>query len=256
MSNTLKHGLHTLELLAQAPCSAAEVARHLQVDRSTAWRILQVLIELEWVRQDVGGGPFTLNVTRLYSLAGNGHEQLVWPGLVTPTLVRIRDRLGESAILGVPSGSSMVYLVFVPSTHAVTVREAIGSVRPMHASALGKAYLSALSDYDLEQTMPRLDFKGATEKAVKSVAELRQTVAATRGQGYATDIEECIPGVICVGVPVIIKEASLLIGSLAVNGPRERMITLGVEYIARVLKEESTRLEMDFARADGALVLA
>src|SRR5579871_1995609 len=63
MSKALTQGLQTLELLAEAPRSAAEVARHLCVDRSTGWRILQVLSEHGWVRQDGDSKTFSLNVT-------------------------------------------------------------------------------------------------------------------------------------------------------------------------------------------------
>ena len=45
MSKALEHGLTALELLAQGPKSAAEIAQHLSVDRTTGWRILRVLVE-------------------------------------------------------------------------------------------------------------------------------------------------------------------------------------------------------------------
>src|SRR2546430_2665393 len=121
MSKALKQGLQTLELLAEAPRTAADVARHLNVDRSTGWRLLQALSEHGWVRQDPEAKAFSLNVTHLYALAGNGHEHLALPGLIMPMLERIRDRLGESAMLGVPSGSSMVYLGYAPTRHPVAV---------------------------------------------------------------------------------------------------------------------------------------
>jgi DNA-binding IclR family transcriptional regulator len=60
---------------------------------------------------------------------------------------------------------------------------------------------------------------------------------------YAVDMEECIAGVICVAVPAHIGHDRLLIGSVAVSGPRERIIGLGVERVVQVLREEMTRLE-------------
>ncbi len=254
MSNALKQGLRAIEFLAEAPRSAADVAKYLSVDRSTGWRILQVLVEHGWIRQDSGPAPFSLNVSHLYRLAGNGHEHLALPGLVTPTLTRIRDRVGESAVFGVPSGNSMVYLKLVPSLHVVTVREALGSVRPMHASALGKAYLSALSSSEFEALAAELDFQGATERAVKTVADLRQVVAITRDQGYATDMEECFPGVVCVATPLQVGVDRLLIGAISISGPRERLLMMGVTQVAQVIKEETAQLEANFARAGNIAV--
>ncbi|MDB5058284.1 MAG: hypothetical protein JWO59_1756 [Chloroflexi bacterium] len=252
MSNALKQGLRALEFLAEAPRSAPEVAKHLNVDRSTGWRILQVLAEHGWIRQDSGSAPFSLNVSHLYRLAGNGHEHLALPGLVTPTLTRIRDRVGESAVFGVPSGTSMVYLVLVPSLHVVTIRESLGSVRPMHASALGKAYLSAMSSSDFEALTADLDFQGATDRAVKTVEDLRQAVTITREHGYATDMEECFPGVVCVAAPVQVGVDRLLIGAIGISGPRERLLMMGVTHVAQVIKEETAQMEANFSRADFA----
>lgn len=242
MSKALTQGLQALELLAVAPRTSADIAHHLGVDRSTGWRILQALSEHNWVRQDPETKSFSLNVTHLYALAGNGHEHLALPRLIMPMLERIRDRLGESAVLGVPSSSSMVYLVYAPSRHAVGVRESVGSVRPMHASALGKAYLSALDDADLETALQSLDFTGGTERAPKSVADLRHVVASAREARHAVDLEECFAGVICVAVPAYIGHDRLLIGAVAVSGPRERITALGIERVAQVLCEELTYL--------------
>jgi len=246
MSKALTQGLQTLEFLAAAPRTAADIARHLGVDRSTGWRILQTLSEHEWVRQDTETKSFSLNVTHLYALAGNGYEHLALPNLIMPLLERIRDRLGESAVLGVPSSSSMVYLVYAPSHHAVGVRESVGSVRPMHASALGKAYLSALDSAELENMLKAVDFIGGTERAPKSVADLRCVVESAREARHAVDMEECFPGVICVAIPAYIGRDHLLIGAVAVSGPLERIIVLGVEHVLQVLHEELAHLEVNY----------
>jgi DNA-binding IclR family transcriptional regulator len=246
MSKALIQGLQALELLAEAPRTAADIARHLSVDRSTGWRILQSLSEQDWARQDPETKLFSLNVTHLYALAGNGHEHLALPSLILPMLERIRDRLGESAVFGVPRSSSMVYLVYAPSRHAVGVRESVGSVRPMHASALGKAYLSALDGAELDNMLKAVDFIGGTERAPKSIADLRHVVRAVRDTTYAVDMEECIAGVICVAAPAHIGHDHLLIGAVAVSGPRERIIGLGVERVVEVLREEMARLELSY----------
>lgn len=238
MSKALEHGLTALELLAQGPKSAAEIAQHLSVDRTTGWRILRVLAAHGWAREDPRLKVFQLNVPRLYALAGNGHEHPSLPSVIAPVLERIRDRSGEAAVLGVPSGNAMVYLHYVASRHAVSVREAIGSVRPMHASALGKAYLSALEPEDLERALKTVDFQGGTARAVRTSAELWDAVARARDEGFAVDCEECFEGVMCVGVPVHVGDDRFLIGAVAVSGPRERLALLGVETIAAVVREE------------------
>ena len=63
---------------------------------------------------------------------------------MSPVLTRLQEQSGEASVLGVPANGAMVYVSFHPSQHPVAVREAVGTTRPMHASALGKAFLAAL----------------------------------------------------------------------------------------------------------------
>jgi DNA-binding IclR family transcriptional regulator len=113
----------------------------------------------------------------------------------------------------------------------------------MHASALGKAYLSALDDDELEETLASLDFVGGTERAVKSAPELRYAVATVREAGYATDLEECLPGVVCVAAPLRLGKDKLLVGAVGISGPRERLMALGLDAAARAIREEIRQLE-------------
>jgi DNA-binding IclR family transcriptional regulator len=116
----------------------------------------------------------------------------------------------------------------------------------MHASALGKAYLSALDSPELETMLQAVDFIGGTERAPKSIADLRRVVESVREARHAVDMEECIAGVICVAVPAHIGHDRLLIGAVAVSGPRERIIALGAERIVQVLRDEMARLELTY----------
>lgn len=57
------------------------------------------------------------------------------------------------------------------------------------------------------------------------------------------DLEECFDGVICVGMPAYIGHDHLLMGSVAVSGPRERMILLGLDRVATIIREELDHME-------------
>jgi DNA-binding IclR family transcriptional regulator len=68
-------------------------------------------------------------------------------------------RFGETAIMGVPANGTLVYLAFFPSIQVIMVRERLGTTRPMHCSALGKAYLSALDDRALDSELAVLNYR-------------------------------------------------------------------------------------------------
>ena len=103
--------------------------------------------------------------------------------------------------MGVPANGTMVYLAFFPSVHLIMVRERLGTTRPMHCSALGKAYLSALDDRALDSELALLTYRGGTERAARGPIELRERLEETRKRGYAIDRDETSEGATCVAAP-------------------------------------------------------
>ncbi len=101
------------------------------------------------------------------------------------------------------------------------MQQQLGALRPMHCSAVGKAYLSGLDDGELEEELQRLTFEGGTPNAARDRPTLYRAVIAARADGYALDRDETSIGVSCVAVPLRIGDS--LIGSIGVTGPTSRL---------------------------------
>lgn len=238
-TSQLRRGLNALELLSRGISSGTEIARELGVNRSTAMRILQELEEAGFVgRPD--GRQYEIASARLLRLAAH-------PGstdgteMVQELLASLRDEFGEATVLGAPAHDSMVYVSFFPSRHAVAVREQMGTSRPMHASALGKAYLSALDDEIMEAEIARLSYEGGTVTSAANADELRSRVVHARSRGYALDRDETFEGVSCVAAPARIGGA--LIGAIGISAPSQRFSATIMEEVSRRLVVEVRALE-------------
>jgi len=236
----LRRGLRALEELAERPQTAAGLARTLGVNRSTALRLLLELEASGYVVRDGDSKRFSPAVERLYRLIATRDDHWDWAELVDSALVAMRDEWGEAAVQAVPAGGAMVYLAFFPSTHPVAVREQIGTVRPMHCSALGKAYLSALDAESLDVEVGRLSFEGGTSRAPRGPLELLKRLEEARERGFAVDQEETFDGVVCVAVPTRIGGA--LVGAAGVSGPVQRLPADKVELIGAALAERLSSL--------------
>jgi IclR family acetate operon transcriptional repressor len=231
----LRRGLRTLELLAAEPLSAAELARRLGVNRSTALRLLAELDHSGYVSRDPATKKYAGVVERLYGLVASHDDHWDWIELVHPVLASMRDEFGEAALQAVPANGSMVYIAFFPSLHPVAVRERLGTVRPMHCSGLGKAYLSGLDDAELDRELGRLRYEGGTARAPRGPLELRRQVEEARARGFALDLGETFDGVACVSVPT--RVAGMLVGAAGVSGPASRLPAERLEEIGRRLAE-------------------
>jgi DNA-binding IclR family transcriptional regulator len=225
----VRRAFAALESLAEGPRSAADIARILDVNRSTALRLMSELQALGYVRRDPADKRYTTVAARFYPFIGSQSDHTDWSEFVDPVLASLRDEFGEAAIMGVPANGTMVYLAFFPSVHLIAIRERLGTTRPMHCSALGKAYLSALDDRALDSELALLTYRGGTPKAARGPIELRERLERARLRGYATDVEESFEGATCVAAPLRIGRS--LVGAIGLSGPSAR---LGDERVAEI----------------------
>jgi DNA-binding IclR family transcriptional regulator len=239
----LRRGLRILEELAGEPQSAAELARRLRVNRSTALRLLGELERSGYVSRDAATKRYASVLERLYGLVVSHDDHSDWIELVHPVLASLREEFGEAAVQAVPANGSMVYVAFLPSLHPVAVRERLGTVRPMHCSGLGKAYLSGLGEEELDRELGRLRYEGGTARAPRGPLELRRQVEEARATGFALDLEETFDGVACVSAPT--RAGGMLVGAAGVSGPSSRLSTPQLEEIGRSLTERLATVERE-----------
>lgn len=237
-------GIQALEALATAPRTAADVARSLGVNRSTGLRILTDLEAEGYVSREPTTKRYKTVSSRLWSLLADHHDQSDWRALVEPSLSRIRDEFGEAVCLAIPANGHMVYLAFFPSLHPITLRERLGLVRPMHCSAIGKAYLSALEPEALDVQLGQIDYSEGSAAAAKGPIDLRVRLEEARTAGFAIDREETTEGGVCVAVPLWI--AGALVGAVGVQAPAMRFPEAQQLQIGARLKGELKR----FGRQD------
>jgi DNA-binding IclR family transcriptional regulator len=237
----------TLELLAEEPRTPSGLARALDIDRSTALRLLRQLTATGYVAYEDASKRYASVGSRFLRLVSATPDHADLSELVDPVLRAARTQFGEASMLALPARGFMVYAAFFPSRHLLGVREQLGVARPMHCSAVGKAYLSGLDDTALEEELNRMSFTGGTEHAPTDRPSLFRQVSVARELGYAVDHDETSLGVSCVAVPLSIGDT--LIGAIGVSGPSTRLSPSLVAAIGPELGKAATDLRSRAGRS-------
>lgn len=216
----LARALRVLEHLAVGPARSSEVASALGTHRSTAMRLLNELATLGYVTRPEGSNRYEIAIER-FAWVVPMLEGSDFISAFRPLLMEFHAESGEAVVLALPIGDEMVYLDYVPAQSAIGVRERIGTHRPVHASAVGQAWLAGLQPDESERVIAGLSLEGGTDRAARSHTELARRIRAARERGWALDLQETIAGANCVAVPVHFRGRA--VGAVAISAPVERL---------------------------------
>lgn len=219
---TLERGLSILRFFKTSPDAAIpEVAEALGLSRSTTYRIAERLRDLGFLEVNATTNRWRLGreAVQLGVVALQSTDVMQ----VAPELLRaLLEIAGEAVNLAVFDADSMVLLYREQGPQSVTISSRLGSHRPMHASSLGKAFLSAMQDSERRVLLGRIALKRYTESTIVSLPALEKEVAKIRLQGYALDDSEFEATLACAAAAVY-DHRGLPVAAISVSGPVERM---------------------------------
>ncbi|MEU0816761.1 IclR family transcriptional regulator [Streptomyces mirabilis] len=234
--------LFALFTVARPEWSLAEVARELEVPRSTAHGLL-VSVAATGLIDPVGQGRYRLGprITELNAVRMRRRDVHELAGEVLHALTA---ETGETSNLGVLAGSALLYLDSVPGRHHVNVTGARPGTRlAADRTAMGKVLLSHRAE-------PRAALTEEQAAEVLAGAGLRRTEAeAIRRDGVAYDLGDVSPEIRCVAAPVR-DEAGTVVAALSISTTATRFAQHHDQLTHRV--REAAAVLGERLRSDGA----
>jgi DNA-binding IclR family transcriptional regulator len=218
-----------LELLAvHGTAGVTQLARELDVHKSTASRLVSALERRRLVEQVETGGHYRLG-PGIIRLAGATNARLDLVQEARPVCRRLAAATGETVNLAVLSGGAALYVDQVAGASNLSAYNWVGQHVPIHATSNGKVLISELDDAELERVVGEL--VPYTPSTVTTMTTLRRHLATVREQGWAVATDELDVGLTAVAVPVRDAHGDVA-ASISVSGPSFRF---GSERIAEVV---------------------
>jgi DNA-binding IclR family transcriptional regulator len=163
--------------------SAPELAKRLDVPRSTVFRLLTTLERMGFVERTEGGREYRLGMAVL-RLGFEYLASLELTEIGRPLLERLRDELQYSTVLVVRDGRSIVYVAksSMPTPFVSSVN--VGTRLPAHATVLGRVLLQDLTLPQLRELYPEEHLQVYSESTPHTVLDLFNLVQRDRERGY------------------------------------------------------------------------
>ncbi len=237
---SLARGLRILDLLAQSDggIGVSDIAQHLGVDKSSAWRLMQTLVSYGYATQDTRTKRYRTG-SHIVALSYALLRDMPLRDQAKDFLYDLVNRTGECAHLAVFLQGQALVIDDIQTTATLRVITGVGRLSPLHCSAVGKSLL-AFGKFPFPT-----DLEKYTARTITDPEMLQLDLQQTREQGFAVDDEELTIGVRCIAAPVFDFSGELL-GSIGVSGPsvrvsHERLEELA-EIVTRVAQELSNNL--------------
>lgn len=248
--NAIQKVCAILRVLAQrSPLRLTDIADTTSLNKATALRILNSLIEEGFVSRVAGAKTYELGQEARVMAVG-ARRSVDIAELAQPSLLRLSERSADTALLSVRSGVEALYLARSVGSHPLQPNYLqIGSRRPLGVGAGALALLVWLPDAEIEAVieviMPRL------AKSPRITPKfLRERIAVARKAGHTVLLDAAFPGMGGVGVPVR-DDAGEVVAALSIGAATDRIRRRESE-LADMLKKEAQVLARAMAQAPKA----
>ncbi len=229
---------------SKKPMGISGISKALKYNKSTVFNIVYTLNDLgilEYGRNN----KFRLG-TQLYALgkaASRGSELI---STIHPYLEEINQRTKLSAFLGIRSGLRAIIVDKVDSAFDIKISSEIGMKLPLLAGAGGKAFLSQLSDAEIDKILSQNKLKKFTRFSCVNKEKYKKMIERTREDGIAFDREEYIEGICAFAVSLNINRPDFQAAIWAV-GLKKQVTDEVIPRYSEFLKEIAKKIEIRFS---------
>lgn len=235
--------LSILELLVEEPqgMPMSLIAQRLSLPVSATHRLLTVLVQKRYVRQD----PVSERYAPTMVLAALGLRLVEGASLTEtcqPILEDLAHQVEELVRLAVLEGEDLIWVAKAQGAkNSIRYDPISGRNATLHATAMGKAWLATLPEEAAIALVERRGFDGdlVGPKAIRSIPALREQLRLTRERGFALVEEEAEAGISAIAC--VVRGSTLpdapVVGAISIGGPsfrlsRERLVSFREPLLA------------------------
>lgn len=180
----------------------SDLSKRLKIGKSTVHGITTALEELGVLVREPLYKRYTVGYS-LLELCRTAFAKVDLKDLARKPMEKLMGKVGETVFLGVLNGDHVTIVDMVESRNEMKITSPPGTRLPLLAGATGRVLLSQI---EKEKSKEMIQKKGLVRYTSKTVIDQRQflrEIEKVKGQGYAVDDEEYIPGVRAVAAPLV-----------------------------------------------------
>jgi DNA-binding IclR family transcriptional regulator len=200
VSQSIERAIEVLMLIGNEPLTPAEIARRLDVHRSTALRIMDVLFSKRLLRK-LPDGRYGIGPA-LLSLAYHAQDQYSLVRLARPRLVQLSELYDQTVHLAELQSDQIVYIDKIEPKRSIRLTSRVGDAVCLHTASVAKSILAFAGEEVREQLLAGHEFTRFTPTSIESREAYLEALERVRERGWSTDDGELEEYINCLGVPI------------------------------------------------------
>lgn len=244
----IETALNILEVLGRLqPAGVSELARELDLPKSTVQRALRALGEAGWIETvSDEKGAWSLSLRAGLAVGPSDFATRHLRAAAIPVMEELRRRTSESVYLAVRDGFRMALVERLDGINPVTHAWPLWRPGPMHPSSLGRAMLATLPEDELDAYLAA-PLQKVTALTVTDPQALRLELAQVRQRGFATAYRTNWPNENGVGAAIRNSRGEPF-AAISVSAPVERVDEAACEAMGDLLADAARRISLGLQR--------
>ena len=219
---SVDRAITVMELLSRRGWSGVtEVAKTLDIHKSTAYRLLTTLRDRGLVEQDAATEKYRLGFG-LVMLASSVTADLDIARCSQPVCDQLAEQVRETATVAVLEGDDAVIIHQSTSGFSALGVDWSGRHTPLHATAAGKMFLHYMPE-DQRHHILQEPLQRYTENTIVDPATLEDRIREGQDSGYWYTVEELEIGLNAIAAPIRCADGAV-VAAVSVSGPAFRLL--------------------------------
>jgi len=248
MSNQVERAFLIIEdLLKYGDLEVEMMHKHLQIPRSTIFKLLNKLEDIGYVSRSNNNGQtdFWKLTLKFLTISRSIISRLNFKDEIRDILIKLSKEINETVQLGIYSNKKFIYIDVIQKPGSIISCLGVGEEFHMNLCAAGMVLAAALPDAELKDLLQTTKFPKNTPNSISEPEEVRMMLMEVKKNGYAFDDEYYFIGVRCLATPVYNFEGKV-IGAINVTGHISTMSNENIGFLKERLlnaaKDASKRL--------------
>lgn len=213
----------------RTPRTLSEISQDLAYPVSSTLALLRSIHAMGYLTYDQQAKAYTPSI-RFAMLGQWIHDQLLEGGTILHLMEHLAAVTQETIAVGIQNGLQSQHVHIIDSSQPLSYRPAVGTLRPLLRSAVGRVLLGQQPDGVVAKIVARINALGVDEGRKFDVATVLADLADVRSDGFAYSANVFTPGAGIIAVALPSREGDVPM-AISVSGPVTRLDQTGVPVI-------------------------